>query len=130
MTGRSGYDVSARSGDRACPSPSGGSLVARNASARRVAAKGIDRSARAAVPGPGWARPGGAFSASVMRSTGDRLTARTAQAGSPARAVRPRHATAVPSSSTSWPGTASRVTPSMVLAGATPAATNRPASSP
>ena len=41
-----------------------------------------------------------------------------------------RHATAVPSSSTSWPGTASRVTPSIVVDGATSAAPNRDASTP
>ncbi len=51
-------------------------------------------------------------------------------AQSPADRRRSRHATAVPSSSTSRPGTASRVTPSSVLAGATPAAANRPASTP
>lgn len=43
---------------------------------------------------------------------------------------RSHHATAVPSSSTIWPGIASRVTPSIVVAGATPAAPNRPASAP
>lgn len=40
------------------------------------------------------------------------------------------HATAVPSSSTSWPGIASRVTPSMVVGGATSAAPSRDASTP
>jgi hypothetical protein len=37
-----------------------------------------------------------------------------------AEAVRSHHATAVPSSSTIWPGIASRVTPSIVVVGATP----------
>lgn len=40
------------------------------------------------------------------------------------------HATAVPSSSTSWPGIANRVTPRTVVAGATRAAPNRDASTP
>jgi len=40
------------------------------------------------------------------------------------------HPTAVPSSSTSWPGIASRVTPSIVVAGATPAAPSRDARTP
>lgn len=46
------------------------------------------------------------------------------------RRTRTRQATAVPSSSTISPGIASRVTPSIVLAGATPAAPSRPASVP
>lgn len=41
-----------------------------------------------------------------------------------------RYATAVPSSSTICPGTARRVTPSIVVVGATPAAPSRPASTP
>ena len=41
-----------------------------------------------------------------------------------------RYATAVPSSSTIWPGIASLVTPSIVVVGATPAAPNRAASTP
>lgn len=43
---------------------------------------------------------------------------------------RAQPSTAVASSSTSWPGIARRVTPSIVVAGATPAAPNRPASTP
>lgn len=51
----------------------------------------------------------------------------------PARAAgvaRAHHATAVPSSSTIRVGIASRATPSIVVAGATPAAPNRAASTP
>ena len=40
------------------------------------------------------------------------------------------YATAVPSSSTIWPGIARRVTPSIVVVGATPAAPSFPASTP
>lgn len=40
------------------------------------------------------------------------------------------YATAVPSSSTIWPGTARRVTPSIVVVGETPAAPSRPARTP
>jgi len=47
-----------------------------------------------------------------------------------AEATRSLHATAVPSSSTIWPGIASRVTPSIVVVGATPAAPNLDASTP
>ena len=47
-----------------------------------------------------------------------------------AEAARSHHATAVPSSSTIRPGTTSRVTPSIVVVGATPAAPNRDASTP
>lgn len=57
----------------------------------------------------------------------------TARAGSRARAAEEtgsHHATAVPSSSTIWPGIARRVTPSMVVVGATLAAPSRPASTP
>lgn len=45
-------------------------------------------------------------------------------------AARSHQATAVPSSSTIRSGIASRVTPSIVVAGATPAAPNRDASTP
>lgn len=47
-----------------------------------------------------------------------------------AEAVGSHHATAVPSSSTIWPGIASRVTSSIVVVGATPTTPNRAASTP
>jgi hypothetical protein len=47
-----------------------------------------------------------------------------------AEKTRSHHATAVPSSSTIWPGIARRVTPSIVVVGATLAAPSRPASTP
>jgi hypothetical protein len=47
-----------------------------------------------------------------------------------AEAARSHHATAVPSSSTIKVGIASRVTPSIVVVGATPTAPNRVASTP
>lgn len=50
------------------------------------------------------------------------------QPGTLPEAARPHHATAVPSSSTIRVGIASRVTPSIVVVGATPAAPNRNAS--
>ena len=54
----------------------------------------------------------------------------TAGEAVPDGATTARHATAVPSSSTIWPGTASRVTPSIVVGGATPAAASRDARTP
>lgn len=55
---------------------------------------------------------------------------RTGSTGTSSRGGEVHYATAVPSSSTIWPGIASRVTPSIVVVGATPAAPNRPASTP
>lgn len=52
------------------------------------------------------------------------------QTGTSSRSDKPRYATAVPSSSTIWPGIASLVTSTIVVVGATPAAPSRPASSP
>lgn len=56
--------------------------------------------------------------------------ARPVQPAREAQAARSHHATAVPSSSTIRVGIASRATPSIVVAGATWAPPNRPASSP
>ena len=74
-----------------------------------------------------WVDPRIAASSSWTTSTPLLVPVQAARA---AEAAKSHHATAVPSSSTIWPGTASRVTPSIVVVGATLAAPNRDASTP
>lgn len=92
---------------------------------RRSATEGFRRR-----PGTGDGNAGGPVPLSAGGGGTGARSARCSRpnAGRPRAPPRwPRQATAVPSSSTSWAGSASRDTPSRVVAGATPAAPRRDA---